>query len=414
MRCARRRRPRGRDQVALELVAPARANRARLGRVAERRARSRRRPVAAQRPEVVPVRIGRLVGIALVADRGGIRPEQRSRPGARGWRRCARFGAAAPCRRRTRCTCGQWRASQRASRVWRQISATAYRYSPWLSFSATGSAPRASTQHGTLPTGEDEAGVPVDELARAPRPRPGAASRPPSSRRRAPSCARRSACPGCSAGPSRDIRMCASERAQRVGDRLRVGRQRQRDAVQALAPVLRGDGVESAHRAPPCVDACRLAGVARRAAQSSPRCARRRGCRCDRRSGSSGRRRATCGSSQRGERRSGVCAEHVEHARPLSNGARHGDVLRRSCRERSACGRRPASMPPAQRAVRCIGLDAARRRQELLRRVDLPRPQRERQRQAARLSLGIDAACSARAACGASRCAVGGGLDRRA
>ena len=51
----------------------------------------------------------------------------------------------------TRCTTGQWRARNALSPEYRQTSATAWRYCPSLSFSATGSAPRASTQHGTFP-----------------------------------------------------------------------------------------------------------------------------------------------------------------------------------------------------------------------------------------------------------------------
>ncbi len=81
--------------------------------------------------------------------------------------------------------------------------------SPWLSFSGTGSAPRASTQHGTLPFA-NWCGA-YQRRSRATLRRARAAAAPPtSSRRRGSTSARRSASRAAAPGPSRVIRMCAS------------------------------------------------------------------------------------------------------------------------------------------------------------------------------------------------------------
>ena len=79
---------------------------ARPGAMRRRQSQARREldgaSVARVGPEVVPVRVGRLVGIAFVADRWRHQAEIGGALAARGWRRCARSPAATPCARSPR------------------------------------------------------------------------------------------------------------------------------------------------------------------------------------------------------------------------------------------------------------------------------------------------------------------------
>ena len=114
---------------------------------------ARRRVVALRRPEIVPVRMHRLGRVALVADRRAASGRRRrARPAARfaavRSRRAQRVHDAASPRRRAATSTPAARGRACSD----QTSATRKTNSPSLSFSATGSAPRASTQHGTLPS----------------------------------------------------------------------------------------------------------------------------------------------------------------------------------------------------------------------------------------------------------------------
>ncbi len=95
------------------------------------------------------------------------------------------------------------------SPVWRQYPAMAWISSPWLSFSGTGSLPRASTQHGTMPL-SNWYGAYHSRYCRTASSRP---SRSSPSEIIAPSRIQLRAyerVPGCRLGPTREISMCAS------------------------------------------------------------------------------------------------------------------------------------------------------------------------------------------------------------
>jgi hypothetical protein len=179
--------------------------------------------VAAQRPEVVPVRIGRLVGIALVADR---RRHQAEQVGAAG----SRLAALRSLWRRpsiqasTRCTRGQWRQEGGVTGVAPDLGHGVEVLAVAVVFHHRVGAARVHTA-GHLARSEDVAGEPVGELARG----LGLAQAQQAGdhhRAVAHPAARVGACAGLQRRALARHQHVGQRTAQRVDDGLRIGRHR--------------------------------------------------------------------------------------------------------------------------------------------------------------------------------------------
>ena len=341
------------------------------------------RVVTLQRPEVVPVRMHRLRRIALVADRRRQQPVERCARPARDWRRCARTGAARPGSARPRRTCGHMRVEQRAiARVAIDLGGEKDELAVAVVLGhRIGAARVDAARH--LAVGELMRRVPAQVVGRRRRRGRGAAATPPSSRRRGSTSARRSAFPAAASGRRASSGCARATCAACRPAAARPAGTRERDAIELLAPRVRATARCS------------------RATHASARCGRSIGGARRCRTAARRRRSCVCRAARSVERdsrarptRSPIAIVHATRAAATSERAsslrqRPGVERERADAVRArAAGTRLRCAVDGERAcrpTRCrrIGADAARRVQELRRRIDLERPHREHERRAA-------------------------------
>ena len=251
-----------------------------------------------------------------------------------------------------------------------------------------------------LAAGEDMAGVPVGELARglhlAQAQQPGDHHRAvahPAAR-----VAARAGLQGRAVARHQDV---GQRRGQRVGDARAIAGQLQRDAAQAFAPV-RGGGVEAR------VEFSRRGRSGWHAAQRRQHAHRLRCPRCQRERPLQQRRRVCLWIAQLAPF-SGRPQRRLQrgHAKPAVERQR-GEALRRGREVQwfAAIDRQRARV----RVQRVDRTGAAGRGQELLRRVHLPRPQRQQQREGLWPPASVVQRVAGQRLRRVAR-AVGGGLD---